>query len=132
MTTHFLTSGSDCQIQDNCIIGLKYREDCQPAVLGNGARIRAGSIVYADVSAGIDFQTGHHVMIREKTSIGDHVVVGTNTVIDGHATIGSFVKIESNCYIPTHATLGNRVFLGPNVTLTNDRYPLKMRDHYKP
>ena len=132
MTTHFLTSGSDCQIQDNCIIGLKYREDCQPAVLGNGARIRAGSILYADVRAGDDFQTGHHVMIREKTRIGDHVVVGTNTVIDGQVTIGSFVKIESNCYIPTHATLGNRVFLGPNVTLTNDRYPLKMRDHYKP
>jgi acetyltransferase-like isoleucine patch superfamily enzyme len=132
MTTHFLTSGSDCQIQDNCIIGLKYREDCQPAVLGNGARIRAGSILYADVSAGDDFQTGHHVMIREKTRIGDHVVVGTNTVIDGQVTIGSFVKIESNCYIPTHATLGNRVFLGPNVTLTNDRYPLKMRDHYRP
>jgi acetyltransferase-like isoleucine patch superfamily enzyme len=96
------------------------------------ARIRSGTIIYADVSIGENFQTGHHVTIREQTQVGNHVVIGTNTVIDGYMTIGDFVKIESNCYIPTHVTIGNRVFFGPNVTLTNDRYPLKMRDEYAP
>ncbi|MGB9613714.1 MAG: acyltransferase, partial [Candidatus Margulisiibacteriota bacterium] len=124
--------GRDCQIQSNCIIGLKYRADCQPVQLGQGAKIRAFTIIYADVQIGDYFQTGHHVMIREKTAIGNHVVVGTNTVIEGNVTIGDFVKIESNCYIPTHVEIGKRVFLGPNVTLTNDRYPLKMRDRYVP
>ncbi len=79
-----------------------------------------------------DFQTGHNVVIREKTKIGNHVIIGTNTVIDGQVTIGDFVKIMTNCYLPTHVVIGNRVFLGPNVTLTNDRYPLKMRDKYVP
>jgi acetyltransferase-like isoleucine patch superfamily enzyme len=46
--------------------------------------------------------------------------------------MGDFVKIESNCYIPTHVTIGTRVFIGPGVVLTNDKYPLKMRDSYKP
>ena len=132
MEPQFFEAGEDCQIQVNCIVGLKYRADCSPVKLGNGARIRAGSIVYADVRAGDDFQTGHNVTIREKIVIGDHVVVGTNTVIDGNVVIGDFVKIESNCYIPTHVKIGSRVFFGPNVTLTNDRYPLKMRDAYKP
>jgi acetyltransferase-like isoleucine patch superfamily enzyme len=59
-------------------------------------------------------------------------VVGTNTVIDGHVVFGDFVKIESNSYIPTHVTIGSRVFIGPGVVLTNDRYPLKLRDEYKP
>ncbi len=103
-----------------------------PVRLGLAARIRAGTIIYADVEVGDDFQTGHHVMIRERTVIGHHVVIGTNTVIDGNVVIGDFVKIESNCYIPTHVHIGNRVFLGPNVVLTNDRYPLKMRDQYVP
>ncbi|HVC28080.1 MAG TPA: acyltransferase [Gammaproteobacteria bacterium] len=89
-------------------------------------------MIYGDVTAGDDFQTGHHVMIREKTVIGNHVVVGTGTVIDGQVEIGDFVKIESQCYIPTHVRIGNRVFLGPGVTLTNDRYPLKQRDSYRP
>lgn len=132
MESPFLIAGEDCLIQDGCTVGLKYRPDSQPVRLGNGARLRSGTIIYADVCIGDDFQTGHHVLIREKTVIGDHVVVGTNTVVDGNVTIGDFVKIESNCYLPTHVQIGTRVFLGPNVTLTNDRYPLKLRDQYFP
>jgi len=132
MQGDFFEAGEDCQIQEGCIIGLQYKPGCLPVRLGIGARIRTGTIIYADVQIGDNFQTGHHVMIREKTVIGSHVVVGTNTVIDGNVTIADFVKIESNCYIPTHTEIGTRVFLGPNVTLTNDRYPLKMRDRYVP
>lgn len=132
MPENFLEAAGDCLIQPGCIIGLKYRDGCGPVRLGHSARIRAGSIIYADVSAGDDFQTGHHIMIREQTVIGHHVVIGTNTVIDGNVTIGDFVKIESNCYIPTHVKIGTRVFFGPNVTLTNDRYPLKLRNQYVP
>lgn len=129
---HFAEMGEDCIVSPGGIVGLKYSHDCGPARLGCGARIRAGAIIYADVTAGMDFQTGHHTLVREKTTIGDHVVIGTNTVIDGTVSIGDFVKIESNCYIPTHTTIGNRVFFGPGVTLTNDRYPLKLRDEYVP
>ena len=127
-----LEAGDDCQIQEGAIVGLMYAPGAGPVRLGKGARIRAGAILYADVVAGEDFQTGHHVLVREKTIVGDHVVIGTNTVIDGTVTIGNFVKIESNCYIPTHTTIGDRVFFGPGVTLTNDRYPLKLRDEYVP
>jgi acetyltransferase-like isoleucine patch superfamily enzyme len=128
----FAEMGEGCIVSPGCIVGLRYCDDCSPARLGDGARIRTGAIIYADVIAGDDFQTGHHVLVREKTTIGDHVVIGTNTVIDGTASIGDFVKIESNCYIPTHTTIGSRVFFGPGVTLTNDRYPLKLRDEYVP
>ncbi|MEQ8389283.1 MAG: DapH/DapD/GlmU-related protein [Alphaproteobacteria bacterium] len=123
--------GRNCTVQDNVILGLAYVEGCGPFKTGDGAVLRAGAIIYGDVTAGLNFQTGHNVMIREKTVIGDHVVIGTNTVIDGNVRIGDFVKIESNCYIPTHVEIGSRVFLGPGVVLTNDRYPLRLRDTYK-
>ncbi len=132
MSVHYMKLGQDCQIQPNCIVGLKYSDNCSEVELGDGSRIRVGTIIYADVKAGANFQTGHNAMIRENTVIGDHVVVGTNTVIDGNVEIGDFVKIESNCYIPTHVKIGTRVFFGPNVTMTNDRYPLKLRDEYRP
>ena len=128
----YFECGEDCQIQPGAIVGLRYAADAPPVRLAAHARIRTGSILYAGVHAGEDFQTGHHVLVRESTVIGNHVVVGTNTVIDGQVTIGDFVKIESNCYIPTHTRIGNRVFFGPGVTLTNDRYPLKRRDEYIP
>ena len=133
MTTEpFIEGGEDRQIQPGCIVGLKYRDGCGPVQIGRGARIRAGSIIYGDVIVGDDFQTGHNVIIRERTVIGDHVAIGTNTVIDGNTEIADFVKIASNCYIPTHVKIGTRVFFGPGVILTNDRYPLKQRDSYEP
>ncbi|MHB1544403.1 MAG: acyltransferase [Gammaproteobacteria bacterium] len=124
--------GESFLCDDGCLIGLLYLPEAGPARFGRGCRIRWGTVIYGDVVAGDDFQTGHHVMIREKTNIGNHVVVGTGTVIDGQVEIGDFVKIESQCYIPTHVRIGSRVFLGPGVTLTNDRYPLKQRDSYRP
>lgn len=122
--------GDNCTLQPNTIVGMVYREGCGKATIGKNSIIRAGTIIYGDVETGEYFQTGHNVMIRENTSIGDHVVIGTNTVVDGTVKIGSFVKIESNCYIPTHVTIGNRVFMGPGVTVTNDRFPLKLREDY--
>lgn len=123
--------GEHCRIDPGCILGYRYKDDAGPCRFGRNARIRAGTILYADVTAGDYFQTGHRAMIREHTRIGDHVVVGTNTVIDGEVEIGDFVKIESQCYIPTHVRIGSRVFIGPGTTLTNDRNPLKHRDTYR-
>ena len=84
------------------------------------------------VIIGDDFTTGHSVLIREETNIGNKVVVGTNTVIDGHVKIGNFVKLESNVYVPTHTEIGDHVFIGPNAVLTNDKYPQRMREDYEP
>lgn len=126
------TAPEDIIIQPGAIIGLKYKENSQNTTFSQNTLIRAGSIIYCDVTCGSNFQTGHYVLIREHTEIGQHVVIGTNTVLDGNIIIGDYVKIESNCYIPTHTTIGSRVFIGPGVTMTNDKYPLKMRDTYKP
>jgi acetyltransferase-like isoleucine patch superfamily enzyme len=125
-------AGEGLVLQPGAMLGFRYRADAGPARLGTRCTIRAGSIVYGDVTAGDHLQTGHHALIRERTLIGRHVVIGTNSVIDGDVVIGDFVKIESCCYIPTHVMIGSRVFIGPGTTLTNDRYPLKMRDRYRP
>jgi acetyltransferase-like isoleucine patch superfamily enzyme len=128
----YFSGGIGSQIDAGSIVGYKYRDGCKPVRLGKNARIREGSIIYADVEIGEDFQTGHNVVVREKSVFGNHIVIGTNTVIDGNVRVGDFVKIESCCYIPTHVTIGSRVFIGPGVILTNDRYPQKMRDQYRP
>lgn len=125
-------AGPGLVLQPGALLGFRYREEAGPARLGAHCTIRAGAIVYGDVTAGDHLQTGHHALIRERTVIGRHVVIGTGSVIDGQVRIGDFVKIESCCYIPTHVTIGSRVFIGPGTVLTNDRYPLKMRDRYRP
>lgn len=101
-------------------------------VIGDNSVIRTNSIIYGDVVTGSHFITGHNVLIRENCRIGDHVLIGTNSILDGDVEIGNFVKIGSNCYFPSKTLVGNRVFIGPGVTVTNDRYPLRLRDEYKP
>jgi acetyltransferase-like isoleucine patch superfamily enzyme len=97
----------------------------EPTVVGEGATIRAGSIVYRDVTAGDGLTTGHNVLIREHTAIGDGVVVGTNTVIDGWTEIGSNVSLQTGVYVPSYTRIGDRVFVGPRAVLTNDPYPIR-------
>jgi acetyltransferase-like isoleucine patch superfamily enzyme len=92
--------------------------------------IRSGSKIYPDVFVGVRFSTGHNVLIRSGVKMGHDVLVGTNVVVDGDVTIGNYVKIETGCYLPPGIILGDRVFVGPNVTFTNDLFPLKRRDEY--
>ena len=124
--------GENAEVQEGAIVGFIYRADCQPAVIGDHSIIRTGTIIYGDVSIGDHFQTGHNAVVRERSIFGRFCLVGTGTVVDGNVKVADFVKVESNCYICTHVTIGTRVFIGPNVILTNDRYPLKNRDAYKP
>jgi acetyltransferase-like isoleucine patch superfamily enzyme len=131
-TKAFYEAPADFRLEAGAIVGYPYREGAGPATFGEHCTVRAGTIVYADVRAGDHLQTGHNVLIREYTTLGHHVTIGTNTVIDGNVTIDDFVKIESNCYIPTHVRIGTRVFIAPGVTMSNDHYPLKMRDFYAP
>lgn len=124
--------GKNCVIFNGAIVGLKYHESAGPARFGSDCVIRAGTIIYGDVSARDHFQTGHNALIREKTYFGSFVVVGTQAILEGHIEVGSYVKIESQVFIPTHTKIGSYVFLGPGAILTNDRYPQRLRDQYQP
>ncbi len=128
----FAELGAGTTVQRPIVLGLKYSDTCGPLRTGTNCRLRAFCVVYGDVVLGDDVQLGHHVMIREHTTVGSRVVLGTSTVIDGQTTIGSFVKIESSVYIPTDTTIGDYVFIGPGAVLTNDRYPLRRRQEYVP
>ena len=99
---------------------------------GKKVEIRSGTIIYPNVTVGDLFETGHNVLIRSNFCCGDYVSVGTNSIIDGDVKFGNFIKIASGCYIPPGVRFENRIFLGPNVTFTNDAFPLKRRHEYAP
>jgi acetyltransferase-like isoleucine patch superfamily enzyme len=125
-------AGKNCQIHEGALVGFEYKTSCKETELGDDCTVRAFSIIYGDIFIGNNFKTGHHVLIREHTEIGSNIVIGSGSIIDGHTKIGNKVKIESQVYIPTHTTIGNKVFIGPGATLTNDRYPQRCRDKYRP
>ena len=55
--------------------------------------------------------------------IGDDVKIGTFVEIQKGVKIGNRCKISSHTFICEGVTLEDDVFVGHNVTFTNDRYP---------
>jgi acetyltransferase-like isoleucine patch superfamily enzyme len=99
------------------------RVDAHGLDLGDGARLRSGTVIYAGSQIGARFTTGHHVVIREENWIGDDVAIWSNTVIDYGCRIGNRVKIHSNCYVAQYTQIDDDAFLAPGVTIANDLYP---------
>lgn len=92
-------------------------------IIGDNARIRTGSVIYAGTVIGTNLETGHNVIIREENKIGSYFSVWNNTVIDYGCVIGNNVKIHSNIYIAQFTVIEDNVFLAPGVTIANDPHP---------
>jgi acetyltransferase-like isoleucine patch superfamily enzyme len=118
--------GANFTIEDFCIIGIPpFNRDHEnvPTVIGDGAIIRSHTVIYAGNQIGKHFQTGNKANIREMNQIGNHVSVGTLTVIEHHTQIGNNVRIHSQAFIPEYSIIEDHAWIGPNVVLTNAKYP---------
>ena len=72
---------------------------------------------------------GPFVRTGARCCIGSCVWIGPNSVL------GNDVRIQHGAFIPAGTLVGNRVFIGPNVTLCDDKYPRvnnKMAYHAEP
>ncbi|MBZ9762841.1 WxcM-like domain-containing protein [Mesorhizobium sp. CA8] len=78
---------------------------CESTRVGNGTRVWA----FAHVLPG--------AVIGANCNICDHVF------IENDVTVGDDVTIKSGVQLWDGIRLGNRVFVGPNATFTNDRFP---------
>jgi acetyltransferase-like isoleucine patch superfamily enzyme len=93
-------------------------------VVGKNPTIRDGTALYPNVIIGDDFQSGHWVLIREHTTIGNSCSIGTRTEIGPHCIIGNNVRIHSNCFVPEYTEIFDNVWIGPCVCITNTKHPL--------
>jgi acetyltransferase-like isoleucine patch superfamily enzyme len=92
--------------------------------IGRNARIRSGSVVYAGVEIGDDFETGHHAIVREENRLGHGCTIWNNSTIDYGCVIGDRVRIHNNVYISQFTTIEDDAFLAPGVTIANDPHPI--------
>lgn len=119
-----VTLGANVVVEDFCIIGLPCAAaGDRPTVIGDNAVIRAGTYIYAGNNIGNNFQTGNKVNIRECNDIGDNVSVGTLSVVEHHVRIANGVRIHSQAFVPEYTELEEDCWIGPNVVVTNARYP---------
>ncbi len=111
-------------LDDDVLLGYPAsRQSDSRLVLGPGAQIRSGTVLYAGSRIGRRFETGHHVVVREQNRLGDDVSVWSNTVIDYGCVVGDRVKIHCNCYVAQFTEIEHDAFLAPGVIIANDLFP---------
>ncbi len=119
--------GTGSTVEDYCILGVPPRGK-KPGdldtIIGTSSLIRSHTIIYAGNTIGNNFQTGNKANIRELNEIGDNVSIGTLSVIEHHIKIGNNVRIHSQAFVPEYSVLEDDSWLGPNVVLTNAKYPI--------
>ena len=70
--------------------------------------------------------------VVEEARIGPHVTVGSHVFVGRYTEIGEGSRIQHGAFITRQTQIGQRVFIGPNVTFTDDKYPRVNNPHYRP
>jgi len=122
-----VTLGDGSVVEDYCIVGSPPRGKKVgelETIIGRRAVIRSHTVIYAGNRIGDNFQTGNKVNIRESNEIGNNVSIGTQSVIEHHVRIGNGVRMHSQVFVPEFTVIEDYAWLGPNVVITNAKYPL--------
>jgi acetyltransferase-like isoleucine patch superfamily enzyme len=123
--------GAAVVIEDNAVVGKQptlgqasttRREELAPLVLGSGARILAGAVVFAGSRLGNDVIVGDQACVRERCEIGDRVVIGRGSLVENDTTVGARTRIQANAYVTAYSELEDDVFIAPGVVTTNDNF----------
>lgn len=118
--------GQDVVIEDFCLVGAASASagtELVRTVIGNNVMIRSHVVIYAGNSLGSGVHIGNKANIREENIIGNNVSIGTLSVIEHHVTIENDVRIHSQVFVPEFSLIKTGAWIGPNVVLTNARYP---------
>lgn len=116
--------GENVEVGDFCIIGEKSRlQERLETRIGKDSIIRSHTIIYEGNIIGHNFETGNKVNIREQNEIGNYVSIGALSVIEHNVKIEDKVRIHTQVFIPEYCTLEEESWIGPNVVLTNCKYP---------
>jgi acetyltransferase-like isoleucine patch superfamily enzyme len=116
----------DCWVGPFVIIGQPprgQRPGDASTQIATGACINSHTVIYSGNKIGRNFRTGHGVLIREDNEIGHDVSIGSGSNVEHHVRIGNAVRLHSNVFVPELSILEDGCWLGPNVVLTNARYP---------
>lgn len=71
------------------------------------------------------------VHILKGAAIGEECNICDFVFIENKVIIGNRTTIKSGVYVWDGISIGSDVFIGPNVTFTNDKYPISKNTNFK-
>jgi UDP-2-acetamido-3-amino-2,3-dideoxy-glucuronate N-acetyltransferase len=86
-------------------------------------RLGRGVIIGKNVNFGENVTVWNYVVIGDNSQIGEGTLVGSFCDIGKEVTIGRNCNIQAHTTISNGCQIGDNVFIAPNTSLLNDRYP---------
>lgn len=86
-------------------------------------RVAEGVIIGESVNLGKNVVIWNYVVIGSNSQIGDGTRIGSFCDIGKDVVIGKKCVIQTQVTISNACKLGNNVFVGPNTSILNDRFP---------
>jgi acetyltransferase-like isoleucine patch superfamily enzyme len=123
--------GDDVVLGDYAIVGKQPvlgprstapRADLPPLVVGDGAQILAGAVVFSGSRLDKGVIVGDQACVRERCELAEEVVVGRGAFVENDVVVGARTKIQANAYVTAYSLVEEDVFIGPCVVTTNDNF----------
>ena len=89
----------------------------------NSYFIHPTAIIEDNVNIGERANVWHYCHLRQGSTLGNDVSLGKGVFIDQGVTIGTGSRIQNGVNVYNGVIIKDWVFVGPNVTFTNDKYP---------
>ena len=81
------------------------------------------AVIHESVILGRGSVVWQFASILRDTVIGEDCVIGSCAWIGKNCRIGNGVHIQHGAFLPNGTIVEDNAFIGPNVTLTDDKYP---------
>jgi UDP-2-acetamido-3-amino-2,3-dideoxy-glucuronate N-acetyltransferase len=89
----------------------------------NGVLIDDSCQVYSP-KIGLGTSIWQWSLVLPGATIGKNCNLCAHTLVEGDVIVGDNVTIKSGVFLWDGLRVGNNVFIGPNATFTNDKYPV--------
>lgn len=88
------------------------------------------AVIHPSVKIGTRSFVYQFATVCEGTTIGANCVIGANVWIGKNVKIGDNVRLQTGVFLPSGSVIEDDVFVGPNVTATDDKYPRVGNESY--
>jgi acetyltransferase-like isoleucine patch superfamily enzyme len=92
--------------------------------------IHPSAIVHETAVVHETAQVWQFAHIMNGVVLSEGVSVGGNSEIGRFSFVGAFSRIGFGVFLPNRSRIGSRVFIGPNVTFCDDKYPYVANPRY--
>lgn len=123
--------GDNVIIGSNCVLGVKKSGNQkmrasdvkQPnLIIGENTKIGNNVTIYAGSEIADHVFVADHASIRENSTIGSQTVIGRGAIVELNTSIGKRCTVQTLAYITGDTILEDDVFIGPCVSMSNDKY----------